>query len=73
MKELLKKLEQEHAELNSKLVKLRAFVSSEEFNTIISLYHADLLMMQLHAMELYDYALLLRIADKKGENDNEKN
>lgn len=63
MKELLKKLEQEHAELKSKLVKLRAFVGSEKFKTVVNAVQADLLIVQLHAMEVYLKMLELRIAN----------
>lgn len=63
MKELVKKLEQEHAELNNKLVKLRAFVGGEKFKTVVNAVQADLLIMQLHAMEVYSKVLELRIAN----------
>lgn len=63
MKELVKKLEQEQAELESKLVKLRAFVGGEDFLIPVNSVQATLLRMQLHSMELYASILEWRIAN----------
>lgn len=77
MKELLFKLRKERFELTGKIRKLEEFRGTEEWNKL-TVYHKELLDIQLNAMKTYLEVLVARCIDiqmdldKKSEPEEDK-